>query len=673
MQTQKFEITPQKWMPPEIVERVRKEKRLKYQTHFSRPERKVYRRQKPISVSGWSERHRVLTMSALPGPWRNRVTPYLTGLMDAMGHKSVRELDLCKAPQTGGSEAAHNFVGWCIDRNPGPVLYCYPDELTARENSRDRILPMIRSSAKLRSYLTGAQDDQAVLRINLQHMPVYLAWATSPIRMGNKPIRVIIADETDKYPPSLNREAGPLNLLDKRLNTYRRNSKFIRISTPTTEAGNIWQGYQSCQAKFKYNVKCPLCGEVQVMDFDQVKWPKEERNPARIREDKLAWYECVKCSGEWNDTLRNDAVLNGLWMTDEKPHLTLQTYLELKNPARVAFHLPAYISPFVSLSEMAAAFLECFGENRALDRNKHKDFCNNIKAEPYFAYRSDRQEDHILALRDDRPRGVVPGGGQVAGLVASVDTQDNGFWYEIRAFGSGHVATSWCVREGFIPADFRKVELGDIQGRPWPYHPAFDAVRAVLWEDIYQDLDGNGYQVELVLIDSAGHKTTEVYDFCRAHRSQILPLRGEQRMNTSYKISMIDTYPGTNRPIPGGVRLLRVNTTFYKGKLSSLLDIAPADPGAHLFHSEFEFAHARHFTAEYEDEKGIWQCLTGRDNHLWDCSVYNQAAAEMLGLRYRKQGKGVRCQVSGKHKGGKENKKHVVNPYTKGAVPFARK
>jgi len=660
-QPQKTEITPRSWMTPALLDRISRG-RVEHQTNFTRAERKIFRRQKPIKVSEWAEKHRILTMSALPGPWRNRVTPYLQGVMDALGHKSVRELDLCKAPQTGGSEAAHNFVGWCIDRNPGPVLYCYPDELTARENSRDRILPMIRSSAKLRSYLTGAQDDESLMRINLQHMPVYLAWSGSPSRLANKPIKIIIADEVDKYAFTINREAGPLQLLDKRLNTYRRDSKFVRISTPTIETGNIWQGFQSCPWKFRYHTPCPLCGETQLMVFDQIKWPEGERDPERMKEKKPATYQCIKCEGRWNDGLRNEAVAMGQWLTDEQPPLTLETVLEIHNPSRVAFHLPSWISPFVSLSETAAAFLDCFGENKAIDRNKHKDFCNNHKAEPYFSYQSERQEDHILALRDDRPRGVVPGGDLVVGMTAAVDTQDNGFWYEIRAYGSGHVSTSWCVREGFISADWRKVEPGDIQGRPWAYHPSFDALRTVLWEDVYMDSSGNRYPVELTMIDSAGHRTTEVYDFCRAHRGHIIPLRGEQRMQTAYKFSTIDTYPGTNKPIPGGVRLLRVNVTFYKGRLSSLLDIAPADPGAHLFHAEYDYAHARHYTAEYENDKGVWECLYGRDNHLWDCSVYNLVASEVLGLRYRKAvppGHGQAPQ-----RAGEANPKTVINPYT---------
>jgi phage terminase large subunit GpA-like protein len=107
-------------------------------------------RRRPMRVSKWAEQHRVLTMSTLPGPWRNDVTPYLAGIMDAAGFSSVEDVALCKAPQVGGSEAANNFIGYCIDRMPGPVLYVYPDEQTAKENSNDRIQPLIEHSPRLK-------------------------------------------------------------------------------------------------------------------------------------------------------------------------------------------------------------------------------------------------------------------------------------------------------------------------------------------------------------------------------------------------------------------------------------------------------------------------------------------------------------------------------------------
>ncbi|MCR5258490.1 MAG: hypothetical protein K6E40_10075, partial [Desulfovibrio sp.] len=44
---------------------------------FSAGERAVLRRRKPIPVSLWAERHRVIHTSSRPGPWRNSVAPYL--------------------------------------------------------------------------------------------------------------------------------------------------------------------------------------------------------------------------------------------------------------------------------------------------------------------------------------------------------------------------------------------------------------------------------------------------------------------------------------------------------------------------------------------------------------------------------------------------------------------
>jgi len=134
-----------------------------------------------------------------------------------------------------------------------------------------------------------------------------------------------------------------------------------------------------------------------------------------------------------------------------------------------------------------------------------------------------------------------------------------------------------------------------------------------------------------------GTRTAEVYDFCRLHRGKILPFKGEQRLAQPYAFSKIDIYPGTNRAIPGGIKLLRGNVTYYKNKLANKLEVAPADPGAWHYHQEVTADWARQMTAEYIDEQGLWQCPAGRDNHAWDVSVYSLVAADILGVKYWEQ------------------------------------
>lgn len=607
---------PRSWLPPSLCNRP--EDRT-IRIRFSGPERKVYRKRKAIPVSQWCERHRVVTLSSLPGPWKNEVAPFLAGIMDASFFPSVRDISLCKSPQTGGSEAVNNCIAYAADRAPGPTLYVYPDELTARENCQDRITPMFTSSHHLRELMSGRDDDAGALKIKLAGMPIYMAWSRSVARLANKPCRYVVNDETDKYQTSNQAETDPLHLSEARLTTYRWSSKHWKISSPSTEKGYIWQSLLSAQVIFEYVAVCPTCQGHQVMHFGDkdsrggIGWPADQRDPDVMELRELAWYECEHCQANWSDYQRDKAVRSGYWRARSDGR-ELFAYLAAERPRRIAFHLPAWLSTFVSLSRIAAAFLRCKPDGKHLDLNAHKNFCNTFLAEPWFEYRQDRKEDTILALRDDRPEGAIPGGGVAACLLAAVDTQDNGFWYELRAFAYGQAQTSWGVRAGFVDSAA--------------------ALESVLFAQQYQDADGNRLHVQTAVIDAMGHRTAEVYDLCRKYRGRLIPLKGEQRLTTPHTWSNIEYYPATKKPIPGGLKLLRVHTGHFKDVLAGKLEISPADPGAWLLHSDYTEAWASHLCAEFINESGAWECPSGKANHGFDCGVYLLALADVLGVRF---------------------------------------
>ncbi|MEG2173809.1 MAG: terminase gpA endonuclease subunit, partial [Desulfovibrionaceae bacterium] len=390
---------------------------------FSKGEKKVMRRRKKIPVSQWAERHRVLEMSSIPGKWKNLFTPYLVGIMDAAGTTGIETVIVCKSPQTGGSEAGHNLVGWCIDRSPGPVLYVYPDEITARENAKDRIIPMLTASPRLRDYMTGTADDASSLRINMAHMPIYLGWSGSVSRLGNKPIRTLILDELDKYKNPKN-EATSETLAELRTTTWRNRKHILKISTPTTEEGPIWQALtQEAGARFDYWVACPHCGIHQLMHFERIDWPgKPESCGAALRPmgcrgsgpaegrggeqpphpesepsaeimltKRLATYPCEHCGAVWDDGDRDRAVRRGQWR-ERSSGLELMNHIAVHKTLKVGFHIPAWLSYFVSLSEVAAAALK-YKESGKLD--DLKTLQNQYKAEPWQQERASRSEDAI--------------------------------------------------------------------------------------------------------------------------------------------------------------------------------------------------------------------------------------------------------------------------------------
>ena len=623
-----------KWLPPSLALWLRQrmaerpEGKLTVATRFSKGERAAMKRRRPVPISAWAEKHRVLEMSAIRGRWRNVFTPYLTGIMDVSGLPGVETVIICKSPQTGGSECGHNIVGYCIDRLPGPVMYVFPDELTARENAKDRIIPMIEASLRLRQYMTGYGDDASSLRINLLHMPIYLGWSGSVSRLGNKPIRILILDELDKYKNPKN-EASSESLAEKRTTTWRTRRKVVKISTPTTDDGPIWKALtEEAGARFDFWVRCPHCGFFQHMDFERIAWPgkDEEKSPdaETVLAKRLATYACEYCGTVWDDGDRDRAVRGGEWR-ERTSGLELMAHVAAHRPVKVGFHIPAWLSYFVSLSEVAHAWLK-YKESGKLDDLKN--FRNQYAAEPWVESHAARSEDAILALCDDRPRGKVPGPvdgkERVSVLLATVDTQQHYFRYVIRAYGYGETEESWLVASG--SAD------------------NLAALEEILFGSVYADPDGREYAVKAAMIDAMGGRTAEVYRWAVRHRGRVFPWQGVRSMAQPYTPSHQEYFPdakGNKVKIPGGLMLYRCDVTFFKSDLAFKLGIHPDDPGAFHLHANDDGQleqYAKELCAEvWDDEKQGWENPANKPNHFWDCEVMQRAFAFILNVRHRRR------------------------------------
>jgi len=619
------------WMPKALLERCGGKVYCLFR--FSDAERAILRKRKPETPSVWSERKRWVRMSSIPGRWQNIITPYLPPLMDALRFPGVEVGIVCKGPQTGVTEAAINILGHSVEHAPGPAMVVYADKDTAKDIMRDRIMPMFEDSKWLRRYLTGSVGDESTIRVNLRHMPIFVGWAGSVARMGSRPIRLLILDEVDKYPES-RREASPEALAEKRVITWRDRRLVLKFSTPTVDTGPIWVALtEEAHAVFDYHAACPQCGTLQVMEFDNIRWPEGERDPEKVLKDKLAVYQCAHCPAKWDDANRDLAVRKGQWV-ERASGLELFAHLETYHPGKIAFHIPSWLSYFVSLSEPAHAFLKWKKSGRLKDL---KDFMNQHKAMPWREERSERQEDAILALCDDRPRGIVPGPlpasdvPRVAALVAGIDTQASYFRYIIRAFGYGENEESWLVQCGTTPT--------------------FATLDDLIWKSVYLDAAGSEYKVKVAVIDAMGQagRTKQVYAWCARHRRAI-PYQGKQTQATPVAYTPIEFFPderGTKIRIPGGILLHRVDTTFFKSDLAEKLAVSPGDPGTFWLHAgsvkrkgvetNILADYAREMCAEvFNPETLVWENPKGKPNHFWDCEVMALVGAWELHLRSRK-------------------------------------
>ncbi len=594
---------------------------------FFKGERRVLRRRKKIKPSEWVEKHRIITHGPMEGSrMRLSVTPHLAGQLDASFFPSVKTITVCAAAQTAKSTMVDSCIAYVMDRAPGPALSVYPDKLTAQENCEERIKKMINNSPRLSKLKTGSKDDMTNTKIKLLSMIYYLGWAGSAISLSNKSIRYLDLQEVDKYKDAPNKkESGTIELAELRVRSYPHDHKIWITSSPTVEKGAVWQALTvESEIIFEYWVRCPCCHKLQVMKFSQIRWPKDSEGNSlawqEINNKKLAWYECEHCAEPWDDNRRSKALATRMWRAktkDGSQGKELFKYLREHRPARIGFHQPSWISCFVSLSEVAADFLktEDLRKTKVERKKALKNFTNKHCAEPWLDYEVNREENVILALKDVRPAGLVPGDGQVAALTAGVDTQDDGWFYEIRAWGHGLTAESWQIRHGFVETA--------------------EALERVLFYQ-YQDQAGLYYPVHLAVMDAMGHRTDDAYNFCRRHVGRLQAYKGANgRRANPQTWTTIDVYPGSRQIIPGGIRLLTADSNHYKDLLSSRLSILYGDPGAWNYHSETTVDFARQMCAEYLDDKtNLWKCPKNKANHYWDCSVLSLIAAEILQIKF---------------------------------------
>lgn len=573
-----------------------------------------------IVPSDWAAKYRKLQTGPLAGSfWSKELTPYLPDIMDATFLKCVRRINICKSPQVGGSVLIETMLGYVADKIPGPCLLVFPDEATAKKNCRERLRPMFMDSPRLSRMFTHSDYRVTDKAIRLPHMNITLGWAGSPISVGNISVRFLFLDELDKYVCRNKNETSPDLNAEKRITAYPYDHKIIKNSTPTIEDGVTWRSFiNSCI--LVYRAVCPKCRKAQVMNFDQIKWDGDD--PEKIIENKSAWYECVKCGKKWDDGMRDLAVMDGYWTPggydfeaerwiDKKLRKrNILKYISDNEIENIGFHIPAWISPFVFLSTIVASHLKSEG-----DENARKDFCNNFKGEPWRPKTKKKVTSKLEKLKDERPRGQLPSihRNKIICLTAAIDTQDNGFFYEVRAWrerGRG----SWGIKEGFLP-------------------PEKDILMNTIFAD-YVDPDGVVMNVRAACIDSGGHKTAEVYDLCRGeYRNILIPIKGVQKATNPFRVSNIDYYPGTQKKIKGGLGLWIIDTTYYKNLLSNRLDINPNDLGAWWFHSELSDEWLRMLTSEEQDENGFW--ITKRKaNHYWDLCVYHLFMCDRLGIKF---------------------------------------
>ena len=429
-----------------------------------------------LTVSEWADTYRKLSAesSAEPGQWKTSRAPYQKGIMDALSNKETENIVVMSSAQVGKTELINNIIGYFIDYDPSPIMLLMPTIDLAQSYSKKRLAPMIRDTPTLREKVKDAKSrdsDNTLMEKGFPGGYIALTGANSPTGLSSRPIRILLADEVDRFPVSAGIEGDPLSLAEKRTKTFWNKKKFF-VSTPTEKGiSRIEKEYEK-SSKEEWCLPCPKCGKHQPLTWAQI-----------VFEDIT--HECKYCKErstefEWKKG-------KGKWIADCP-----------ENIKRRGFHLNALASPWETWENI----IEEFKEAKKNGPEALKTWVNTTLGESWEDNEGEGADNRELLSRREEYESEVP--NQVLILTAGVDVQDDRLELEVVGWGVGK--ESWGIEY--------KVFYGD---------PGQD----IVWNMLDQELDrtflyenGEGLKIICTCIDSGGHYTTEVYKFCKIRESR---------------------------------------------------------------------------------------------------------------------------------------------------------
>jgi len=509
--------------------------------------------------------------------------------MDAFCDPEVEFVTLMTSSQVGKTEIVNNIIGFFIEHDPSPMLVIMPTLEMGNAWSKDRFAPMLRDTPSLRGKVTDAKAKDSGNTILHKVFPgghITIAGANSPASLASRPVRIVLFDEVDRFPPSAGTEGDPVKLGTKRTQTFW-NRKIFHNSTPTTKGASRIESLWEESDQRHYYVPCPHCGTFQKLIWAQVKWEKHDLDTVR--------YECEHCKAELNEFYKTQMIEHGEWRADHP---------ERKKHA--GFHINELYSPWSTWRGIVESFLEAKKRPETL-----KVWINTTLGETWEDEESYSISDEVLAARIEDYVDVPM---EAVLLTAGIDIQDDRIECVVKGWGLND--ESWFI-------DHRAIYGSPARGEMWN---ELDQYLLKSWKHE----SGITLRTVCACIDSGGHFTQNVYEFVKRKQFR--------------RIFAIKGMSGVGRPLVGRptlnnksrVNLFPVGVDTAKELVFARLNIEEQGPGYMHFNRKCDEEYFKQLTAEKQVTKfnkgfptKVWVKVRPRNEAL-DCEVYSLAAVTIL-------------------------------------------
>lgn len=553
-----------------------------------------------LTVSQWADRYRRLSpeSAAEPGQWSTERAPYQREIMDSVNDPLVEDIVIMSSAQVGKTELILNIIGYYIDYDPAPMLVVQPTlKPMAEDFSKDRLAPMIRDTPALTGKVHDVKSRTSGNTILHKAFPgghVTIAGANSPSSLASRPVRIVLMDETDRYPASAGTEGNPIKLAEKRTTAFW-NKKKIKVSTPTIKGSSqIEKEYQSGTME-EWCVPCPCCGKYQPYEWGRLHFSD-------------VTMECKFCGEHISEVD---------WKQGEGKWIAAHPERRRKR----SFHLNELASPWTHWDSIIREWKEAQKEYKENgDVNKLKTFINTVLGETWEPRGKGADDDSLLARRE-RYEAEIPEG--VLLLTAAVDVQDDRFEIEVCGWGRG--CESWGIQYDKISGDLDKEETWD---------------RLELWLDReFYFASGSSLLIAYTCIDTGGHKTTECYKWLKKMEKKGKRISGIKGFGREGQGIPLIHKLSTNNEYNVKVFILGVDSG--KEIVVSRLSAVDEGPGYCHFPINADRGYSETVIKGLNSEQRVteikggrvivkWEKKNGIRNEPLDLRVYNTAAVEIL-------------------------------------------
>lgn len=604
---------------------------------------------KPVSPVEWACTNRYLprSVTAMPGPYRIEVTPYLEEILECLSPESpVRELAFMKGVQIAATVGViENFVGYLIDHiKSSPAMLVTADNDLASNRIENNILPMlqesdlmglIKSSDGTNKRKTGATKKLIQWEGGGFLMPL---GAQNPNKFRSVSIQYLMRDEVDSY-PAASKDGDAMRLTFDRTSSYEATRKIIDVSTPSLRPSNIEKRFKLGDQR-EYRVPCKKCGELQALEWDGrnpdgskfgIKWETDEEGKLIPESSR---YVCRFC---FHEHINEDKS----WMLAKENGARWFATATPARPNMRSYHLSALYSPvgMQSWDTCVLKWLEAWDvqSNRVRSNEELQVFNNNVRGIPF------EEKGVYLSFQEaSRHRrfaykyGEIPNiwaekhlGQKVQFLTCQVDVHKRNLAVSVMGWTRGQKCVLVDYWRFLIDGEEGST-CEDLTSRPWR------RLRELIEDKVYLSDDGREYRVQMTLIDSNYYRET-VVTFCGDYGSGVYAIEG---MPYTGKIQR-QFYEFTTAHGDLGFRII---VDYYKDRLAPVLRRDwSEDDGEQPVYSfnapmnatdkqimELTKEERRQKTNEKGQVSYYWHRPGNAANELWDLLVYGHAAVEIM-------------------------------------------